>query len=714
MYRLGLLLCLLIGLLAPPASWAAEKRALLVGVTDYPHLPEKSWLKGPTNDVELVQEILTKKRFGFSPKHVRVLAGWPEEKAERPTRANIVAALDKLVKDSGRGDTVFILMSGHGSQQPANDDPSDIETDGLDEVFLPADTEKWDPVKKHIKGAIADDEYKNWIDALRDKGAFVWIIFDSCHSGTMTRGAFDSGRTNRHIPPQDLIPEEVLEATSKTRSVGMFVERIRDLVTADTDTDTDADPQRGKLVAMYAAQSLEPTFELPMPPPDGPRRGLFTTMIMKIIDAAEQPLSYRDLAASVDAVYRSNGILQPTPLIEGDGIDTPVLGKDETMERPDAILTGISHPVYGFEMNVGHLLGMRPGTVLEVFSPALAKEKKQSLGTVKVTRAEATKAFVKPHAWGESKAADPSLLGVACRLEVQFFDLGLGTLKLAVETSSSDKGWQVVDPKTLEGADAKTISAIIASAGGRYQLTAGDETADWYVQLDGKGGGALVSATGFSKTLTGGNPNHRFVFASAGQIAKSLAGIARARGLLEIGGSTSRRTALPMSVEVVRFAEPGSDKAEVVKFAAGGRSLKAGDEIAFKIKNRSAASIDVTLLLIDDAFAIASVFPEPGTIDDNRIPGGATFTTPRLIVTAERPVMEQLVTLAVRSTKQRHDFTCLEQSALGTARGGDAMDSPLGQLLKSNLYGDGSQHRGLRRSSFGDYSASIITWTARP
>ena len=49
----------------------------------------------------------------------------------------------------------------------------------------------WDGKKGAVTNAIADDELGRWIAAIRETGAFVWIIFDHCNSGTMTR-AFGS------------------------------------------------------------------------------------------------------------------------------------------------------------------------------------------------------------------------------------------------------------------------------------------------------------------------------------------------------------------------------------------------------------------------------------------------------------------------------------------------------------------------------------------
>ena len=80
----------------------------------------------------------------------------------------------------------MIFLSGHGSQQP--DQPPLDEDDGLDETFLPADIGDWDGTKMTVANAIIDDELRTWLDAICRKGARVWLIADTCCSGTLIRG----------------------------------------------------------------------------------------------------------------------------------------------------------------------------------------------------------------------------------------------------------------------------------------------------------------------------------------------------------------------------------------------------------------------------------------------------------------------------------------------------------------------------------------------
>lgn len=680
----------------------AENHALLVGVSEYPNLDESQWLKGPVNDVQLVKEVLTGERFGLAEKNIRILSGWPKEVEKRPTKKNIALTYSELAKKVKSGDQVFILMSGHGSQQPANKEDGDIETDGLDEVFLPADTTKWDAEKMTITGAILDDEIRLWTDRIRDKGALVWIIFDSCHSGTMTRGTQHGQRVNRRVDPSLLIPKSVLSGQAGT-SRSAIAEESSDLATEVRDN-----PKKGKLIAMYASQSLEPTFELPLPPPNGPNRGLFTTTVMDIVANAPGALSYRDVAETVDVIYRSNGILQPTPLIEGNGLDLPVLNVGKAPPRRDVVFTGNVSPEYGFEINAGHLSGLASGSVLEVFPPAIANSEK-AMGTVRVTKADATVSYVKPEKFEGRPAAKPDEIGAACRASVLYQELGLATLKIAVQQASEDGGFSTINPKKASGAEQKLIDEIVAQSSGLYELVDDQKKADWFLQLGKEDTTTLVPACGLpedSKPTGFTSKDPEIIIANLGKIA-------RARQLLHIAGSSPRGNLLPVTVEMVRFDPEGPEKGKVIPRGNEGRKLKAGEVIAFRIQNKSNLEVDVTLLHVDDSFAISAVFPESGTIDNNRIPPNSSFDTPRMEVSADRPIKEQVVVFAVRATKVRQDFTSLEQTSLETSRGDAALQSPLGKLLQSRVYGDNTT-RGLSRASTGSYATRLLTWTAEP
>src|SRR4051794_2104137 len=114
------------------------RRALLVGVTQYDHLPRSYWLSGPGNDVTQLRHVLTT-YYGFSTDDVVCLTE-EQDPSRRPTRENIEREFRRLADASREGDQVFILIAGHGDRQPEapQADPEFRQPDGISEIFLPA------------------------------------------------------------------------------------------------------------------------------------------------------------------------------------------------------------------------------------------------------------------------------------------------------------------------------------------------------------------------------------------------------------------------------------------------------------------------------------------------------------------------------------------------------------------------------------------------
>ena len=161
---------------------AATKRALLVGISEYPtNKIEKNATWSPihgTNDVKLIGRTLGDQGF----------------KVTSLTNANATAskirkALLKLQSEADSGDIIYIHFSCHG--QPVEDLDGD-EEDGWDESIVPYDAWKT-PITGVYDGSnhILDDELNTSIKRIREKigvDGFVYVIIDACHSGGSDRG----------------------------------------------------------------------------------------------------------------------------------------------------------------------------------------------------------------------------------------------------------------------------------------------------------------------------------------------------------------------------------------------------------------------------------------------------------------------------------------------------------------------------------------------
>ena len=175
------LVALVAGAVLTPAD--AGQKALLIGAGEYPHLPHRFQLPGPSNDVQSMEAFLVEE-WEFSPSDVRVLVD------EQATKDGILRALEVWLPEvTEPGDRIVVYYSGHGSQVPDEDGD---EEDGLDETFVPTD---YGQNGKRDQDMVIDDELARALRALRDRQ--VLLVADSCHSGTVSRSV-DLGDFTQH------------------------------------------------------------------------------------------------------------------------------------------------------------------------------------------------------------------------------------------------------------------------------------------------------------------------------------------------------------------------------------------------------------------------------------------------------------------------------------------------------------------------------------
>ena len=139
-------------------------RALCVGINDYPGTNMD--LAGCVNDAKDWQAFFEGRGYRVDALHDR-----------EATRERIVEALKTVVGQAGSDEAVVFTFSGHGSWLP--DDDRD-EPDARDEMMCP-----YDVMQEHY---LLDDELYE-IFCAKPAGARIYVIADSCHSGSVTRYA---------------------------------------------------------------------------------------------------------------------------------------------------------------------------------------------------------------------------------------------------------------------------------------------------------------------------------------------------------------------------------------------------------------------------------------------------------------------------------------------------------------------------------------------
>ena len=203
----------LVFLLTGTMAFPQAQRALLIGINTYQpagttaehpagciygrcELGAFQNLDGAVNDAVSMADLLTSPKFGFAAKNVVLLtnpapakprAGVVVLPAAQTDHDGILAAMQKyLVDDPQPGDTVVFYDASHGSLRVNSKGTKlTILMNGkyvhADSTLVPADA---------YKGGydVRDREMAKIFNAAADKGVHVTAIFDSCHSGGISRG----------------------------------------------------------------------------------------------------------------------------------------------------------------------------------------------------------------------------------------------------------------------------------------------------------------------------------------------------------------------------------------------------------------------------------------------------------------------------------------------------------------------------------------------
>ncbi len=715
-------------LCAAAPAMAHTNYALLVGVTKYENLRGAD-LVGPANDVQLARDYLERSSpIRFEPQNVTLLATDVPDAAGEPTHADIQAAFARIATEAQPGDFVYVHLSGHGTQQPAIH--PDTEADGLDEVFLPSDTNMWTDRKKGIPDALIDDEIGADLDAIRDKGAFVWIVFDSCHSGTATRAAPVGGDdvVERKIDPEQLgIPESAIEQAvaeaadhgqesqdqdpAKDRALALYAENAK--------PEGASSIARGGLVAFFAAQTVETTPEMKLPrgDKDSRRYGLFTYTLFSSI-AQNPTVSYRQLGQEIMQAYSGDNRNRPTPLFEGD-LDAPVFGttKSDYIEQWPIKMDDAT----GMTVAAGALQRLEPGTKLAVL-PSPGSTLDDAVGYLQVKSSDNLTSQVVPVAYDGKPAlaaADMPKDGYARLAELSF------RMQLVVSRPPAHPGYENEIAETdaiLEAIAASTDVPV------NLKLVGPDESADLKlavlseedaaVMIADSGPGA-VSATVDTRAALSEAPRLWFLPSTAEisldpvrrppsigfagstpdglkkEVSENLTRIFRATNLARLATASSYRPdEVKVGFSIQRKGVAGTEPLMAGKVP----QVHPGDQMHLQASNDSADPVDVNVLYIGSDYSISHMYAQ-------RLHNGSKIDIPLLEFTDTSFGIERMVVVLTSASAMTNveNLSFLEQQ--GVRQNTRGIDQPGGFAGLLADIGDAPATRGAARLGGRDSSS---------
>lgn len=564
-----------------------KKRALFVGINDYPNLPIYSQLRGCVNDVLGMKRML-EEVFNFPPSNIRVLLN------EEATAKAIREAMERLVEDCGEGDIAVFHFSGHGSQMAAKGD----KPRGYDESIMPYDSGRNNPafpVQVEPRD-IRDTEIQEWLSRLTRKTPHVTLIFDSCHSGSITRFVTDSeeyGTLLRWVPP-DPLPGQLSFQSGPLAGRGSARE-------ADGSGWL---PPSDNYVLLAACAAEQGAYEYEY---EGERYGAFTFFLIREIqqefDRAANKITYKDLWERV-AINVNQQFQKQTPQLEGardrlifDVHDLPPMRYLLVTSRRDAEVQLGGGAVHG--ITTGSCWDIYPAGVKQISDASEAR-----LGTVEVTSVGAVTAVARVVAESHPEAIAPSARAV----EASHAD---PETRMAVRVAPAPEGYEgeVEGLRlALEGSELLKVVDRAEGARAEVRIVSREETAgnDGLPSGDSIPGATMWEVTDGSSLLM-----RRYKVGAADSrpvIRENLETIWRFRKTLELRNDKSR---LKGRVDFILLKK--GTGGEWGEWPEGEEPMyEAGDSIAFRVVNRSEALVYVSVLDLGLSKRVDVLYPQAG------------------------------------------------------------------------------------------------------
>ena len=612
---------LLCALITAPAQ-AQHKRALLIGVHHYQHGPDSVFSDLNTeSDVAAVRQVLLD-RFGFAPGDIKTLLTGPET-----TRASILSAMQDLVTLTKPGDIVYFHYSGHGSQVPDPKDPS-----GVDETLVPSDWTQ-DGAKD-----IRDKEVRQIIAQIQErKPGSLTLTFDSCHSGTITRGGRMLVRgvsfEKRYGRPPPTFPAS--PQAEKTRGGRMLV-RGGAFSGLLAHPKTAAAPNFVVISACRDDQSAVETEDenhVPM--------GRLTFLLCSALRDAGPQTTYQDLFERIDSLMRQNySDTRQDPQIEGDSSQT-LLGSAAVSVPP--YLRVENEPDGSLRLAAGSLQGMTKGSVFALY-PA------------------GTKDFSPKNAVATAQIASVRLLTAKLIISNQAKPETDLTAARAVETSHQygDSRLKVA----AEGLESQTALMAALRASDAIALTTKTDLPD--VTLSRAGADILIVREDGGAVVGKYSPGPDL----AGQVAAALKREIQWRFVRALNNEDANS---PMRLEMrIVPAEVTGNEEEGLTFmkdkplARGPVTVTPADVVTVEVRNVGTVDAYVTVLDVQSDATVQQLWPTPNqTSSESLIPHGQPDRWQKLMQDPAHPMLLQFSgsrgaeSFKAIATREKVDFKTL-------------------------------------------------------
>lgn len=195
------------------------------------------------------------------------------------TAEKVSGEIERAAAELERGDMLFLSYSGHGGQVP---DTNGDEPDAQDETWVLYDRQ------------LVDDElFALW--ASFPAGVRIFVLSDSCHSGSVTRDMFDA------LVPQIFERGMVDDASPRTKDLPRDVQDATYRANEELYKEIQASCQSGGNVGLESRVLLISGCQDNQLSLDGDRNGLFTQTLLRVWDGGAWEGPYREFWKAIGA-----------------------------------------------------------------------------------------------------------------------------------------------------------------------------------------------------------------------------------------------------------------------------------------------------------------------------------------------------------------------------------------------------------------------------
>src|SRR6185369_6054794 len=585
--------------------------ALLIGIDQY--IQPRSGagicyppLTGAVRDVRRVREFLC----GLPVPPVRILelkattGDGPdpvEPPGEWPTYTKMVGKFRELTAGADPGDQVYIHYSGHGGRTPTLF-PAQKGSRDFDESLVPCD------ITYSEERYLRDVEVAKLVQEMVDKGLFVTVVLDCCHSGGVRRGPRQP--VPRGLPVPDGRKRPMDSAVGSREELARFL-RTREIRPQGSDTNRHGhiegwlvEPQGYVLLAACRPQEI--AFEYPISAEE--TQGALTYRLLEALRERSPETTWQEIYDTVFSRVHDQ-FQKQAPMLFGEKWRT-FLGVDPV--DPPVVERKFELRVLSVEKDVlvlaaGRSQGVREGMRFAIYPPSMQRiGAGKRAAIVEVIKAGATECRARIVATERSVVRariDPG--GVAVPLN------GVAIQRPAVCSVVPGEGPADVEQ---EAALDRVRRALEQDPSGALRLAGVGEAADFQIAVDERGEYRVADGGG-NPLLNLGPPLSMTAVGAESDLLRRLINLAKFFDLVRNDNDdkgSPLRGKLRLTVLGIESRRRGGVPMQPFAGGTPGQpiELRTDESLVLEIENGSSQALNVVVIDLQPDWGVEQIFPK--------------------------------------------------------------------------------------------------------